>query len=162
MLDLCWLQKNAASAEFWHMNPSDPWLKTISPRHCVLAASSFAFNDACQSKLNAVLKAYEGTHNFHNFTPRMAATDPTAKRYILNFPCPGTVTIQVLQSISFWHVASDLDESGSSQQDIPNSVECLSSVVRLFLQREVLVLPLYFSLRFQEFHLTSSCREKHG
>ena len=60
------------------------------------AAGSFEFDDACRARLNEVLQQFEGTHNFHNFTVKVPASDPSAKRYILKFSCPGTVLIEVL------------------------------------------------------------------
>ena len=60
------------------------------------AAGSFEFDDACHARLNEVLQQFEGTHNFHNFTVKVPASDPSAKRYIVKFSCPGTVLIEVL------------------------------------------------------------------
>ena len=51
-----------------------------------------------QARLNKVLAGFEGTHNFHNYTVRMAAGDPAAMRYILSFKCAGTMEIQVPHS----------------------------------------------------------------
>lgn len=36
-------------------------------------------------KVNEVLKVFEGTHNFHNFTARVRPFDPRAKRFIMKF-----------------------------------------------------------------------------
>lgn len=36
-------------------------------------------------KVNQVLKEYEGTHNFHNFTAGVRPFDPRAKRYMMKF-----------------------------------------------------------------------------
>lgn len=47
------------------------------------------------ARLNKILSAYEGTHNFHNYTVRVAPDDPAAMRYILSFKCEGTMEIQV-------------------------------------------------------------------
>ncbi|KOX76281.1 tRNA pseudouridine synthase A, mitochondrial [Melipona quadrifasciata] len=38
-------------------------------------------------KLNNVLKLFEGTHNFHNFTSKIRPLDPSARRYIIHFRC---------------------------------------------------------------------------
>lgn len=38
-------------------------------------------------KLNEILKSFEGTHNFHNFTSKTKPSDPRAKRYIIYFRC---------------------------------------------------------------------------
>lgn len=60
------------------------------------SSSSFVFDDAAASRLTAILRQYEGTHNFHNFTVRLEATDPSAKRYMLSCRCAGTFQIQVI------------------------------------------------------------------
>ena len=44
--------------------------------------------------MDGVLAMYLGTHNFHNFTVRMAAGDPSAKRYILSFRVGGALQLQ--------------------------------------------------------------------
>ena len=53
------------------------------------------FDEAAQQRLTSILSQYKGTHNFHNFTIRMSPTDPSAKRYILDFCCEGTQIIEV-------------------------------------------------------------------
>lgn len=47
--------------------------------------SEFRYGEAEKERFNRILKYYEGTHNFHNFTTRTKAEDPAAKRYILSF-----------------------------------------------------------------------------
>ncbi|KAL1542854.1 tRNA pseudouridine(38-40) synthase [Salvia divinorum] len=47
--------------------------------------SEFCYGEAEKERFNRILKSYEGTHNFHNFTTRTKAEDPAAKRYILSF-----------------------------------------------------------------------------
>jgi tRNA pseudouridine38-40 synthase len=56
-------------------------------------ASPFVFDEAARERVSSILAAFQGTHNFHNFTVRMPGTDPTAKRYIISFTCEGTVDI---------------------------------------------------------------------
>ncbi|KAK9865118.1 hypothetical protein WJX84_001931 [Apatococcus fuscideae] len=58
------------------------------------ASSGFVFDEAAQERLSNILADYQGTHNFHNFTVRMSPTDPSAKRYILNFSCAGVQMIE--------------------------------------------------------------------
>ena len=58
--------------------------------------SSFVFDEAATRRLTAILRQYEGTHNFHNFTVKLEATDPSAKRYMLSCQCAGTFEIQVI------------------------------------------------------------------
>jgi tRNA pseudouridine38-40 synthase len=38
-------------------------------------------------ELNNILKLYEGTKNYHNFTVRKEWTDPSSRRYIIKFDC---------------------------------------------------------------------------
>ena len=57
--------------------------------------SDFVFDDAAVRRLSSVLHQYEGTHNFHNFTVRLEANDPSAKRYMLSCRCTGVFEIQV-------------------------------------------------------------------
>ena len=57
--------------------------------------AEFIFDDSNLKRLNEVLQQYEGTHNFHNFTPKMSGNDKTALRYILSFKSPGKFTINV-------------------------------------------------------------------
>ena len=53
----------------------------------------FVFDDSARARLTDILSDYVGTHNFHNFSPRMAASDATANRYILSFTCEGIVDV---------------------------------------------------------------------
>ncbi|XP_071447952.1 pseudouridylate synthase 1 homolog isoform X2 [Hetaerina americana] len=39
------------------------------------------------ARVNEILKLFEGTHNFHNFTSRKKPLDPSAQRYILSMKC---------------------------------------------------------------------------
>lgn len=57
--------------------------------------SGFDFGEADVQRLSSLLRQYEGTHNFHNFTVRLPATDPSAKRYMLSCKCTGVFDIQV-------------------------------------------------------------------
>ena len=57
--------------------------------------AGFTSDDIFLRRLNEVLKQYEGTHNFHNFTQKMAGNDKAAKRYILSFSSPGKFIINV-------------------------------------------------------------------
>ena len=42
--------------------------------------SGFVFGQADQERLMSILKQYEGTRNFHNFTVKLPASDPSAMR----------------------------------------------------------------------------------
>ena len=58
-------------------------------------SGSFVFDEAAVTRMDAILRRYEGTHSFHNFTVKVAASAPEAKRYILSFRCTGTFELQV-------------------------------------------------------------------
>ena len=73
-----------------------------------------------QARLNKILSAYEGTHNFHNYTVRVAPDDPAAMRYILSFKCEGTMEIQVC----FVFLSSTIHCS-SSCRDLSFCLTCL-------------------------------------
>lgn len=49
--------------------------------------NEFRLTPEMLDKLNNVLKLFEGTHNFHNFTSKIRPLDPSAKRYIIHFRC---------------------------------------------------------------------------
>ena len=70
------------------------------------AAGAFQVDDAFQERLNATLAQYVGTHNFHNFTTRVAASDPSAKRYIRSFRCEGTMQLQVSAPVQPSHAST--------------------------------------------------------
>ena len=50
--------------------------------------------EAARQRLDVVLRAYQGTHNFHNFTAGVPAGNPAAKRYVLTCGCPAVVDIE--------------------------------------------------------------------
>ena len=51
------------------------------------ASRPFVFDAAMRDRVRGVLRNYCGTHNFHNYTVRVAPDDPAAMRYILSFDC---------------------------------------------------------------------------
>lgn len=59
------------------------------------SSAAFVFDQAKQERLTQILQKYCGTRNFHNFTIKMAGSDPAAKRYMLSFECKGLVHIKV-------------------------------------------------------------------
>jgi tRNA pseudouridine38-40 synthase len=44
-------------------------------------------SESHMAEVNAVLKLYLGTHNYHNFTSGKKFVDPSAKRYIMSMEC---------------------------------------------------------------------------
>jgi tRNA pseudouridine38-40 synthase len=61
--------------------------------------ANYSFGQEQLERLNGILKNFEGTHNFHNFTVRVLPSDPAATRYILSFKCEGTMELQVQQTL---------------------------------------------------------------
>lgn len=55
--------------------------------------STFVFDTDCINRLNGILSHYQGTRNFHNYTIRVAASAPQAKRYIHSVVCDGVFEI---------------------------------------------------------------------
>ncbi|KAL8524254.1 hypothetical protein ACS0TY_014000 [Phlomoides rotata] len=55
--------------------------------------TEFCYGEKEKERFNRILKYYEGTHNFHNFTTRTKAEDPSAIRYILSFNADTIVNI---------------------------------------------------------------------
>jgi tRNA pseudouridine38-40 synthase len=56
--------------------------------------SVFTFDEACSERLTSILRQFEGTHNFHNYTLRTPHNSRCAKRYIVSFRCQGVFEIQ--------------------------------------------------------------------
>jgi tRNA pseudouridine38-40 synthase len=50
----------------------------------VLGSKKFTFDDAALERVNSLLKVYEGTHKFHNFTVGTSYSDPAAHRYMIS------------------------------------------------------------------------------
>lgn len=65
----------------------------------VVKESEFLYGEEVRERFNGILKRYEGTHNFHNFTTRTKAEDPSAKRYIISFDAKTTVTVQGMEFV---------------------------------------------------------------
>ncbi|MQM08114.1 hypothetical protein Taro_040964 [Colocasia esculenta] len=54
-------------------------------------AGEFKYGEKEKARFNAILGRYVGTHNFHNFTTRTKAEDPSARRYIISFDANAVV-----------------------------------------------------------------------
>lgn len=54
----------------------------------------FCYGDEQKDRFNRILKYYQGTHNFHNFTTRTKAEDPSAQRYIISFTANTVVKVE--------------------------------------------------------------------
>ncbi|KAK1388599.1 tRNA pseudouridine synthase A [Heracleum sosnowskyi] len=64
-----------------------------------LNESGFCYGEKEKERFNRILKSYEGTHNYHNFTTRTKADDPSAHRYIISFKADTTVTVDGIEFI---------------------------------------------------------------
>lgn len=65
----------------------------------VTVNSKFCYGDEQRERFNRVLKHYVGTHNFHNFTTRTKAEDPSARRYIISFDANRVVCIEGIEFV---------------------------------------------------------------
>ncbi|XP_064946389.1 uncharacterized protein LOC135626519 isoform X2 [Musa acuminata AAA Group] len=65
----------------------------------VTVKSKFCYEDEQRERFNSVLKHYVGTHNFHNFTTRTKAEDPSARRYIISFDANRVVCIEGIEFV---------------------------------------------------------------
>ncbi|PHU19561.1 hypothetical protein BC332_10712 [Capsicum chinense] len=63
--------------------------------------SVFIYGEKVKERFNQILKHYEGTHNFHNFTRRKKDGDPIAKRYILLFNANIVVNVQGIEFMKY-------------------------------------------------------------
>ena len=64
-----------------HLPAGDGQAQVVAPTsEAPQPDSSLAFGQAEQERLTSILKQYEGTRNFHNFTVKLPASDPSAMR----------------------------------------------------------------------------------
>lgn len=59
----------------------------------------FCYGEKEKERFNRILKHYTGTHNFHNFTTRTKAEDPSAIRYIISFHANTTVMVDGVEFV---------------------------------------------------------------
>lgn len=64
-----------------------------------MKGGEFHYGERERERFNVILKRYVGTHNFHNFTTRTKAEDPSARRYILSFNADDVVTIDGMEFV---------------------------------------------------------------
>lgn len=64
-----------------------------------LNESGFFYDENAKERFNRILKSYQGTHNYHNFTTRTKADDPSAHRYIISCKADTTVTVDGIEFI---------------------------------------------------------------
>ncbi|KAL5706334.1 tRNA pseudouridine(38-40) synthase [Ranunculus cassubicifolius] len=56
--------------------------------------AKFCYGEKDKERFNRILNHYLGTHNFHNFTTRIKAEDPSSTRYIISFNADSVVTVE--------------------------------------------------------------------
>lgn len=61
--------------------------------------SGFSYDEETRGRFNRILKCYEGTHNFHNFTTRTKAEDPAARRFIISFDAKNVVIVEGIEFV---------------------------------------------------------------
>lgn len=61
--------------------------------------SGFCYGDKERERFNRILGHYVGTHNFHNFTTRIKAEDPSAQRFIVSFDGNTIVTVEGIKFV---------------------------------------------------------------
>lgn len=59
----------------------------------------FSYGGEVKERFNGILKCYEGTHNFHNFTTRIKAEDPSSQRFIVSFSANETVIVDGIEFV---------------------------------------------------------------
>uniref|UniRef100_A0A1B6LRV2 Pseudouridylate synthase 1 homolog n=2 Tax=Graphocephala atropunctata TaxID=36148 RepID=A0A1B6LRV2_9HEMI len=62
-------------------------------------SESFRLPPESRERVSEVLKMFEGTHNFHNFTSKKLPTDPSVHRYIMSFTCGDPFVIDDLEFV---------------------------------------------------------------
>ncbi|XP_030527293.2 tRNA pseudouridine synthase A [Rhodamnia argentea] len=61
--------------------------------------SGFCSGEEEKERFNRILGYYVGSHNFHNFTTRTKAEDPSARRYILSFTANDVVIVEGIEFV---------------------------------------------------------------
>ena len=77
--------KKQAEGPSQHHDPSSNHLSSNTLREVYGQLKGYRVSDQKLALLRQALSAYVGTKRYHNFTPRMAADDNRAKRYIISF-----------------------------------------------------------------------------
>ncbi|XP_030446908.1 uncharacterized protein LOC115669891 [Syzygium oleosum] len=64
-----------------------------------VTGSGYCYGEEEKERFNRILWYYVGTHNFHNFTTRTKAEDPSARRYIISFDANAVVTVEGIEFV---------------------------------------------------------------
>lgn len=68
--------------------------RSVNGEEKLLKESGFCYGEEEKKRFNRILKHYVGSHNFHNFTTRTKAEDPSARRYIISFGADSVVNVE--------------------------------------------------------------------
>ncbi|KAJ4964676.1 hypothetical protein NE237_016525 [Protea cynaroides] len=60
---------------------------------------AFCYDEKERERFNRILKHFEGTHNFHNYTTRTKAEDPSAQRFIVSFVANHVLNVEGMDFI---------------------------------------------------------------
>ncbi|XP_023741439.1 tRNA pseudouridine synthase 1 isoform X2 [Lactuca sativa] len=95
------LEKSSSVSTDCNNNSSSDAVNGVDNGESVTAVKEnvFSYGDKEKERFNKILKQYEGTHNFHNFTTRTKAADPSANRYIISFHANTTVTVDGIEFV---------------------------------------------------------------
>lgn len=66
---------------------------------CKATRSPFTYGEKETDRFNRILGHFVGSHNFHNFTTRTKAEDPSARRYIVSFTANSTISVEGMEFI---------------------------------------------------------------
>lgn len=61
----------------------------------------YVFDENERAKVNEILKHFVGTHNFHNYSTKVDADTPQARRFIISFSCSMPFKIQGEDFVKF-------------------------------------------------------------
>ncbi|KAF6172563.1 hypothetical protein GIB67_007076 [Kingdonia uniflora] len=88
------LETNACSLEEGNLGSVLVQCNNRDSKETTENESGFCYGEKEMEKFNRILNNYVGTHNFHNFTTRIKAEDPSVIRYIMSFNANSVVTVE--------------------------------------------------------------------
>ncbi|KAF3446854.1 hypothetical protein FNV43_RR12034 [Rhamnella rubrinervis] len=91
--------KILASNESTDLDSRSPNLEEANAEVEPAKGSGFSYGEKERERFSRILKYYVGTHNFHNFTTRTKAEDPSARRFIISFEADKVVTVESIDFV---------------------------------------------------------------
>lgn len=87
------VEESAAAKAAWRPDPVlDAAIQKVKAAY-ISAKMAYRISDSRLQKMKDTLAEYVGTHNYHNFTIRKSAKDPSANRFIKSFEVNGSPII---------------------------------------------------------------------